>query len=224
MSPIRRVVPAILTNNTADLERMVRKAEEFASWVQFDIMDGLFVPPQSIFQADIAAVKPSFEYDVHLMVHHPESFFPGFMAAGARRLTIHFEAIPHVAGWMAYFKGNGLEAGLALSPETSWLDVTGEMAATANALLLLSVNPGYYGQPFMPEVLKKAKELREKFPKLVLGMDGGINSTNIADVARVGVDEICVGSAIFNTSDPAESYRQLVELAELGWREYDEKS
>ncbi len=221
MSPVRRVVPAILTDNAADLERMVRQAEEFAPWVQFDIMDGLFVPSKSIFGAEIAAAKPGFKHDVHLMAYHPESYFADFRLAGARRLTIHYEASYQAAGWAAYIKGLGLEAGLALNPETPAEDVTAELAAHVDALLLLSVNPGYYGRPFIPDVLEKAKELRRVYPKLTIGIDGGIKAQNIADVARAGVDEICVGSAVFGAPAPAIAYRELLALAEQGWREYD---
>lgn len=221
MSPVRRVVPAILTNNLADLESMVRQTESFASWAQFDIMDGLFVPPQSIFSSDIATVKPSFGYDAHLMAYHPESFFEGFRLAGARRFTFHYEAIPHAADWASYIKVFGIEAGLALNPETPAMIVTTELAKKVDMILLMSVNPGYYGQPFIPEVLAKARELRQDHPDLIIGIDGGIKAENITDVARAGVNEICVGSAIFGASNPAKAYQQLTALAEEGWREYD---
>jgi len=222
MSPVRRIVPAVLTDNAADLARMVQQAEGFATWVQFDIMDGLFVPSQSVFCADVAAVKPCFEYDIHFMVRHPEHYFPSIQVAGVRRITFHYEAIPHAIDWVAHVKSMGLEAGLALNPETPVEVVTDELAEKTDAFLLLSVHPGYYGRPFIPEVLEKAKELRRAYPKLVIGLDGGIKSGNITDIARVGVDEICVGSAIFAAPDPAEAYRKLVGLAGLGWREYDE--
>ncbi|MCL2149400.1 MAG: ribulose-phosphate 3-epimerase [Dehalococcoidia bacterium] len=223
MRQLRRVVPAILADNAADLEHMVRQAERFALWAQFDIMDGLFVPSQSIFSAEIAATSPSFQYDIHLMVHHPESYFPSFRLAGTRRITFHDEATPYAESWLPYIKDFGLEVGLALNPETPAEVITAELAAKVDALLLLSVDPGYYGRPFIPDVLEKAKELRQVYPELTIGLDGGIKAENITEIARAGVDEICVGSAIFGSSDPAEAYRQLVVLAELGWQEYDEK-
>ena len=220
---IRRVVPAILTNDAHDLERMVRQAEQFTSWVQFDIMDGLFVPPQSVFSTEIAAVRPGFEFDVHLMVRHPESYFSGFQLAGARRLTIHFEAAVHPEAWTAYVRSRGLEAGLALNPETLWQEITPGLTNALDMVLLLSVDPGYYGRPFIPAVLEKAKALRREYPDLILGMDGGIKEDNILDVARAGVDEICVGSAIFREPDPAAAYRRVLALAEQGWQEFAEK-
>jgi ribulose-phosphate 3-epimerase len=220
---IRRVVPAILTNNAQDLERMVRQAETFTSWVQFDIMDGLFVPPQSVFSTEIAAVRPDFEFDVHLMVRHPESYFQGFRLAGARRLTIHHEAALHPGAWVEHIHSLGMEIGLALNPETPWEEITAGLAEKLDIVLLLSVDPGYYGRPFIPEVLEKAKTLRREYPGLMIGMDGGIKAANIAEVARAGVDEICVGSAIFGAEDPAAAYRRLLALAEQGWQEFSEK-
>jgi len=217
---MRRVVPAILTDNFPTLERMVRLAEEFTSWAQFDIMDGLFVPPQSITGIDIASVKPAFGYDAHLMVRRPGSFIQGFLLAGARRLTIHYEAVPHAVDAAAGIKDLGIEAGIALNPETPASVVTQRLAEKLDIVLLLSVHPGYYGRPFIPEVLNKAKELRRRHPGLRLGMDGGIKAGNIAEVARAGVDEICVGSAIFAAPNPAGAYRRLTVLAEEGWQEY----
>ena len=224
MSQRRRVVPAILTNSAAELEEMVGKANGFASWVQFDIMDGLFVPPQSVFSAEIATIKPKFEYDIHLMVYHPESYFVGFRSGGARRITFHHEAVPRAMDWITYLKGLGLESGFALNPETPAEAVTKELAANVSAVLLLSVTPGYYGQPFIPEVLEKAKELRREYPELIIGMDGGIKPENITEIARAGVDEICVGSAIFGATDPVASYQELVALAEKGWQECSKNS
>lgn len=224
MSPTHRVVPAILTNNALELERMVRQAEGFASWVQFDIMDGLFVPSQSIFSAEVVAAEPGFAYDIHIMAYHPESYFTGFRLAGARRFTFHYEAIPNAVDWARYVKSFGLEVGLALNPETPAEVVTTEVATTVDTLLLLSVSPGYYGQPFIPDVLNKAKEIRQMHHELTIGLDGGINDGNIAEVARAGVDEICIGSAIFGDVDPANAYRQLLAQAEQGWQEKDTSS
>jgi len=224
MSPVRRVVPAILTNSAADFEGMVRQAEEFASWTQIDIMDGIFVPPQSIFSTEVAAVKPRFEYDIHLMVYHPESYFSGFRLTGARRITFHYEATPHAVAWAKYVKSFGLEVGLALNPDTPAEAVTKELAASVDALLLLSVYPGYYGQPFIPDVLEKIEELRQAYPDITIGLDGGIKTENIVEIARAGVNEICIGSAIFGAPNPADAYRQLVTLAEQGWRDRDNNS
>jgi ribulose-phosphate 3-epimerase len=220
---IRRVVPAILTEDYRALERMVRQAELFTSWVQFDIMDGLFVPPQSVNSSEIAAVKPDFEFDVHLMVRHPESYFESFRLAGARRITMHFEACVHPRDWLMYVKKLGLEAGLAINPETPAEEITPSIAEQSDMLLLLSVHPGYYGKPFIPEVLDKLKELRREYPGMRIGMDGGIKAENITRVAAAGVDEICVGSAIFAAADPAEAFKRLNSLAEKGWQELCEK-
>ena len=217
---IRRVVPAILTDEQWALESMVRRAEGLTSWVQFDIMDGLFVPPQSVNSTQIAAVKPDFEFDVHLMVRHPESYFQAFRLAGARRLTFHFEACLHPDEWLKYIRGLGMECGLAINPGTPVTEITKSIAGELDILLLLSVDPGYYGRPFIPEVLDNAKDLKKEYPGLRLGMDGGIKAENITAIAAEGVDEICVGSAIFGAPDPAAAYHALEKQAEAGWAQY----
>ncbi len=219
---IRRVVPAILTKDAPTLERLTRQAGSFTSWVQYDIMDGLFVPSQSVDSSEIAAVKPDFEYDAHLMMRHPEAYFQAFRLAGARRITFHLEACSVPDEWLSYLKNLGLEAGLAINPDTPATEITGAIAAQTDIVLLLSVHPGYYGRPFIPAVLDKAKELRREYPNLRLGMDGGIKAENITQVAEAGVDEICVGSAIFAAPDPAEAYHNLENLASQGWEHYCE--
>jgi ribulose-phosphate 3-epimerase len=220
--PIRRVVPAILTDSEVDLERIVRKTEQFTSWAQFDIMDGIFVPPESIRADHIAALRPDMDYDAHLMVVHPETYIEGFRLAGATRITFHFEACADPIDWVRFIKHQGLEAGLALNPDTPVSVIEPGLADQVDIILLLSVNPGYYGSPFIPGVMDKVPVLRRLFPSIRLGMDGGIKKDNINKIARLGVDEICIGSAIFGQEDPAAAYQKLLALAEEGWLQYCE--
>jgi ribulose-phosphate 3-epimerase len=215
MTRIVSVVPAILTDDPQALKTMVRQAEAFCDYVQFDIMDGRFVPSQSIKCEHIATLNTTLSWEAHLMVEKPEDYAADFMKAGARRITFHYEASPHPKKVIKLIKGLGLEAGLALNPETpvaAALPLVSEVAS----VLLLTVHPGFYGSPFIPEVLQKVAELRRVYPEIEIGVDGGIKEGNIAQVARAGVDAICVGSAVFLKPQPAESYRRLSSLVREG--------
>jgi ribulose-phosphate 3-epimerase len=215
MTRIVSVVPAILTDDPQVLKTMVRQAEAFCDYVQFDIMDGRFVPSQSIKCEHIATLNTTLSWEAHLMVEKPEDYAADFMKAGARRITFHYEASPHPKKVIKLIKGLGLEAGLALNPETP-VAAALPLVSKAASVLLLTVHPGFYGSPFIPEVLQKVAELRRVYPEIEIGVDGGIKEGNIAQVARAGVDAICVGSAVFLKPQPAESYRRLSSLVREG--------
>jgi ribulose-phosphate 3-epimerase len=215
MAKLIRIIPAILTEDSEALARMVRQAEAFCDYVQFDIMDGRFVPSYSIGCADIAALRPKLKWEAHLMVAEPASYLTEFREAGASRVVFHYEASPAPEEVIGLVKGLGLEVGLALNPETP-VSAVSSWLAQLDSILLLTVNPGFYGSAFIPEVLDKVAELRRVCPEIEIGVDGGIKDGNIARVARTGVDAICVGSAVFLQPQPAESYRHLLALAQTG--------
>ena len=180
MTRIVSVVPAILTDDPQALKTMVRQAETFCNYVQFDIMDGRFVPSQSIKCEHIAALNTTLSWEAHLMVEEPEDYAADFMKAGARRITFHHEASPHPEKVIKLIKDLGLEAGLALNPETPVATVLPLVSEVAS-VLLLTVHPGFYGSPFIPEVLQKVAELRRVYPEIEIGMDGGIKSRHDGD-------------------------------------------
>lgn len=207
-----QVVPAILTDDPKTLEAMVRQAESFTSYVQLDIMDGLFVPSRSINYEHLISVPMKISWEAHLMVKSPEDYLAGLHQAGAKRVIFHYEATTSPAEVIARARQLGLEAGLAVNPETPVSAIT-PLASNVDSVLFLTVHPGFYGSEFIPEVLDKITEFRNTNPNIEIGVDGGIKETNIAEVARSGVDVINVGSAIFLKPRPDESYRQLVKLA-----------
>ena len=210
-----RVIPAILTDDPAALETMARQTEGFTDYAQFDIMDGRFVPSISVTLEHIAALSIKFDWEAHLMVKSPESQLEGFQKAGAQKVVFHYEATPSPQEVISQAKGLGLKVGLAVNPETPVADFF-PLTNKVDSVLLLTVNPGFYGSPFIPEVLEKATELRRSHPQMQIDIDGGIKESNIAHVARFGVDAICVGSAIFRQPQPGESYRRLLNLAREG--------
>ena len=159
------VVPAILTDDPQALKTMVRQAEAFCDYVQFDIMDGRFVPSRSIECEHITALNTTLSWEAHLMVENPENYAADFLKAGARRITFHYEASPHPEKVIKLIKSLGLQAGLALNPETPVSAVLPLVSEVAS-VLFLSVRPGFYGSPFIPEVLPKVAELRSTYPEV----------------------------------------------------------
>ncbi len=213
MTKTTRVVPAILTEDSKALARMVRQAETFCNYVQFDIMDGRFVHSYSIACDDIAVLHPKLRWEAHLMVADPASYAADFRDAGASRVVFHYEATPVPEEVIYLVKAMGLEVGLALNPETP-VEVVKPLLAQLHSILLMTVNPGYYGSAFIQKVLDKVADLRQARPEIEIGVDGGIKEGNIARVAQTGVNDICVGSAVFLQPQPAESYRRLLALAQ----------
>jgi ribulose-phosphate 3-epimerase len=207
-----RVVPAILTEDPKTLEKMLRQAATFTDYVQIDIMDGKFVPSRSVSAEQIGAIKSKIKWEVHLMVVKPERQLEKFMEAGARRAIFHYEAtdVPEQVITMA--QKVGLEVGMAVNPETSITKIL-PLTGLLDCVLFLSVNPGFYGARFIPEVPNKIRDLRQARPRLEIGIDGGIKDSNIAQIAKTGVNYICVGSAVFQQPQPGEAYRKLLALA-----------
>ncbi|MFC2052429.1 ribulose-phosphate 3-epimerase [Chloroflexota bacterium] len=217
MNRLSRVVPAILTDDPEVLKTMVRQTEGFTDYVQFDIMDGQFVPSKSILCDDIAALSTKLGWEVHIMAQRPEEYLGSFKKAGAQKVVFHYEATPSSLDVISRARELGLGVGLAINPETqvsTILPLVGEV----DSMLFLTVNPGFYGSEFISEVLDKVVELRSSRTEMEIGVDGGIKESNIARVAQFGVDVIYVGSAIFLQPQPGESFRRLSALAREGWR------
>jgi len=218
MAKLSRVVPAILTEDPRAMETMVRQAETFTTYVQFDIMDGQFVPSRSITWEYLVGLRMKLSWEAHLMVLRPEDYLEGFRQAGAQRVLFHYEAVPSPREIISLARNLDLEVGLAINPETPVSTIL-PLASEVDSVLFLSVHPGFYGSQFIPEVLDKMVEFRSARPGVEIGIDGGIKEGNIARVAQTGVDVIYVGSAIFLQPQPAESFRRLQVLAEEGSRQ-----
>ena len=149
------------------------------------------------------------------MVDKPESYVADFEQAGAQKVVFHYEATSSPRGVISQVKDLGLRVGLAVNPETP-VSAIYPLVAEVDSVLFLTVNPGFYGSQFIPEVLDKVAELRNTVPDMEIGVDGGIKESNITHVAKGGADVIYVGSAIFLQPQPGESFRRLQKLAHKG--------
>jgi len=220
MSRSVQVVPAILTEDPEALETMVRQAESFTNYVQIDIMDGQFVPSHSITYEHLTALPMNINWEAHLMVERPEDYLENFQQAGAQKIIFHYEATSSPLAVISAVRELGLGVGLAVNPETA-VSAIHPLISKLDSVLFLTVNPGFYGSQFIPEVLEKVPELRRSQTKMEIGVDGGIKENNIAEIARVGVDAICVGSAIFLQPEPGESFKHLSMLAQESSKQQD---
>jgi len=212
MTKFTKVVPAILTNDPVALETMIRQAESFTTYVQMDIMDGQFVPSRSITGEHLANIPMKLSWEAHLMVLHPEDYLHDFRQAGAQKVIFHYEATSSPQGVISRARDLDLGVGLAVNPETT-VSVILPLVDEVDSILLMTVNPGFYGSKFVPEVMDKVAELRSARPDVEIGVDGGIKESNISQIARTGVNVIYVGSAIFLHPQPVESFHRLLALA-----------
>lgn len=202
-----QIIPAILTEKKEELLKMIRCAEKFCPLAQIDIMDGQFVPAKSISAGDLAGIKTKIIKEIHLMVEHPLAYLKPFKNAGAGRLIFHFESKDDPWEVIKETRKLKLEAGVAINPETQVVEIEDFLPAV-DQVLVMTVNPGHYGSPFLPGMISKITELKKRGGGFLISVDGGIKMDNILDMKNAGADLVCVGSGIFK-GDPEENYKAL---------------
>jgi len=213
-----RFAPSILTADLSRLKEVIGEAEAAGvDWIHLDVMDGVFVPNLTFGPILVEAVRrvTRLPLDVHLMIVNPERYLEDFARAGADVITVHFEATPHAHRAVQKVKELGKKAGLAINPATP-LSAFEALLPELDLALLMSVNPGFGGQKYIPqstERLRRLKAMRDALnPACLIEVDGGVNRATVAEVYRAGADVAVAGSALFNDKPVRENLKALKEV------------
>jgi ribulose-phosphate 3-epimerase len=215
-----RIAPSILSADFAALGAGIAAAERGgADLIHVDVMDGHFVPNITIGPPVVKSIKrvARVPLDVHLMISDPDKYAEAFVEAGADMLSVHVEVLPHLHRSIAFIKNLGVKAGVVLNPSTPAIALE-EVAGDLDFVLVMSVNPGFGGQKFIPKSLHKVTAIRQMLDRAgneraPIEIDGGVDLSNIARVVDAGVEIVVAGSAIFNTPDPTAATRALKDAA-----------
>lgn len=212
------IAPSLLSADFLNLQRdcdMLNKSD--ADWFHLDVMDGRFVPNISFGPMIIEFIRRSTSKvcDVHLMIEEPEKYAESFKKAGADNLTVHMEACRHLHRNIQQIKGLGMKAGVALNPHTP-VDALKDILADIDLVCMMSVNPGFGGQSFIPHTIYKIKQLKEMINERSLNVqieiDGGVTLENARAIIDAGADILVAGNTVFKSKDPAATIHALKKI------------
>ena len=214
-----RIAPSILSANFAALGEDIRKVEEAgAHALHVDVMDGHFVPNITIGPPVVRSIRKAtnLPLDVHLMISDPDKYIPVFVEAGATLLTVHAEASIHLDRTLNFIRSQNVLVGVSINPATP-LSAVEHALGLADVLLIMTVNPGFGGQKFIPYTVEKIRRARqiiqERNYTCVIEVDGGIDSPTVPVVVKAGAEMLVSGSAIFHSPDPGRKVKELLEIA-----------
>jgi ribulose-phosphate 3-epimerase len=209
------IAPSMLSADFLNLQRdieMINNSE--ADWFHLDVMDGRFVPNISYGMPIIKQMKKAAQktFDVHLMIVEPEKYFEEFKKAGADYLTIHYETGFHIHRSLTTIRSLGMKAGLSINPHTP-VAMVKDIIHEIDLLLIMSINPGFGGQKFLPLTYRKIREAKQLITEAgastLIEIDGGVTLENAADIVAAGTDVLVAGNTVFSSSDPAETIKKL---------------
>ncbi len=207
------IAPSILSADFANLECAIKMLESAgADMVHIDVMDGVFVPNITIGPVVIKDIRKvtALPFDVHLMITDPIRYVEDFINAGADIVTVHYEAAGNISETLCMIKDKGKKAGISIKPKTKIDDKFAALYDTLDLILVMSVEPGFGGQKFMPEVLPKVEDIRSNFKGLI-SIDGGINDVTAKQALDAGVDILVAGSYLFKAGNMREALNKLKE-------------
>ena len=214
----KKIAPSILSADFSRLGEEVRRVEEAgADWIHVDVMDGAFVPNITVGPFILEAVRKvtSLPLDVHLMIERPEQYISEFADAGADVIPVHFEACTHLHRTIQAIKEKGKKAGVSVNPATPLVSIK-YVLGDIDLLLIMSVNPGFGGQRFIPSALEKIKKARQMVDKIganvSIEVDGGVKLENIGEVASAGADIFVSGSGVFGTKDYKKTIQEMKKI------------
>ena len=214
-----QIVPSILAADFAHLADEIERVERAgASMLHVDIMDGHFVPNLTLGPPVVKSIRriTRLKLDLHFMIDDPDTYAPIFIEAGADQISVQQEACPHLDRTLNMIQSEGAKAGVVINPATPLVMIE-EVLEVADFVLIMSVNPGFGGQPFIPRTLEKVRALDRKRRDLQLPLrieiDGGINTENVAEAVRAGCDWIVTGTSIFHTPDPTAAFVNMQAIA-----------
>ncbi|CQB88856.1 Ribulose-phosphate 3-epimerase [Chlamydia trachomatis] len=214
----RIIAPSVLSADFLHLGRDIEMLNQSqAEWIHLDIMDGLFVPNISFGLPVVQAIRKATTktLDVHLMIEQPERYITAFADAGADILTLHYEASRHLHRAMQQIRDAGMKAGVVLNPHTP-VELLCDLLPYLDLVLLMSVNPGFGGQKFIPQILDKTVRLKKMIEKrgldVMIEVDGGVNGDNAKALFDAGADALVAGSYVFGSKDPVQTIQTLLEV------------
>jgi ribulose-phosphate 3-epimerase len=211
------IAPSILSANFARLASEIVEIEKAgADWIHVDVMDGHFVPNLTFGPLIVQSIREytHLPFDVHLMISHPEDFIEDFVRAGANRITVHVETCLHLHRVLSMIKEKGVKAGVALNPATPLSFIESVIDEHLDLVLIMTVNPGFGGQTFIPSTLSKIIQLQKirqenQYAQLLIEVDGGIHVGTAKSVVQAGADVLVAGQAIFGQSDRNTAIHQI---------------
>ncbi len=203
-----KIAPSILGADYGDLNHYLQKLEPFSDLFHVDVMDGNFVPNLTVGPVVVNAIKTTIPLDCHLMINHPEEYIEDFAKAGAHIITVHAEATKDLKKTIEQIHDLGCLAGVSINPKTSVSKIE-KVLPMVDLALIMSVQPGFGGQAFMPEVLPKISQIRKSFPELDIEVDGGITHETAPLCKSAGANIFVSGSYIIKADNPKEAAEKL---------------